>query len=562
MEQTSHQYQVNFSQEKRNLFLQRSIIFHWLGIIFFPLFSILDYFIVREHFQLFLVYRILFALILVLFFYLLTKNTSDTTSRFITFSSYLLGGLTITMMVLKTGGYSSSYYVGLLLIAVGAFSILPLSFKQAAFAGVSLYLVYAIPVFLFARPDTENVKIFFSNSFFFLSIIVVSLVQCNEETKARIRKFNLNMKLKSLNKDLSFYTHNLENEVDKRMKNIEESKLRYKELYENILDLIVLIDRQTLIQVANQHFYSAVKKKQQDIQGKPLIDIVHPDSRLTVSEGMFPALFQEGSVKDFQFILQAGPKNKLEMECNARQIAKKDAHGYQLVIRDISARKTLERKLLESYTMIENSRTTAILALAKLAEFRDKDTGNHLERIREYAKILATEMAKHVPYKGYITHEYIEDIYLSSILHDIGKVGIPDTILLKPGKLTDTEFEAMKCHTVYGGDTLMESEKMIEMQSFLSLGKQIAYYHHEKWDGSGYPSGLKGDDIPLSARIVALADVYDALTSLRCYKSAYSHDMAKKIIVEESNKQFDPKVIEAFLATEKYFKKTRTNLIS
>ncbi|MCJ7600112.1 MAG: HD domain-containing protein, partial [Desulfobulbaceae bacterium] len=252
----------------------------------------------------------------------------------------------------------------------------------------------------------------------------------------------------------------------------------------------------------------------------------------------------------------------LDVECNARKILKEGKElGFQLVIRDITERKKMEKKLLESYRLIDKSRTTAILALAKLAEFRDRDTGYHLERIREYSKILASELAKHPAYQHYITPEYIDDIYLSSILHDIGKVGIPDNILLKPEKLTPAEYEVMKCHSVYGGDALCESEKQTEDQSFLTIGKQIAYYHHERWDGSGYPSGLSGKDIPLSARIIALADAYDALTSRRCYKSAITHDQAKNIILKDSGNHFDPDLVDAFLARESEFQQARLNIL-
>jgi len=161
-------------------------------------------------------------------------------------------------------------------------------------------------------------------------------------------------------------------------------------------------------------------------------------------------------------------------------------------------------------------------------------------------------------YKGYIDKKYISNIYHSSPLHDIGKVGISDQILLKPGKLTLQEFDIMKSHTIIGGKTLEDAEKQLKnkTKSFLSMGKNIAYCHHEKWDGSGYPFGLKETEIPLSARIVALADVYDALTSKRVYKEAMSHTVARDIIVQSSGKHFDPTVVEAFLKLEDIFKES------
>lgn len=210
---------------------------------------------------------------------------------------------------------------------------------------------------------------------------------------------------------------------------------------------------------------------------------------------------------------------------------------------------------IKSLQGIENAKLITILALAKLAEYRDDDTGLHLERIREYTKIITEEMAKKPNYNKYITSEYIEDIYYSSILHDIGKVGIPDGILLKPGKLTPEEFEVIKKHSVLGGDVLSDIEAQIGAQTFLTLGKEIAYYHHEKWNGTGYPNGLKGEEIPLSARIVSIADVYDALTSKRIYKEAFSHQKAKETIIFDRERSFDPDVVDCFLNRESDFKK-------
>ena len=249
------------------------------------------------------------------------------------------------------------------------------------------------------------------------------------------------------------------------------------------------------------------------------------------------------------------------MECNAQCIQKDDTPvGYQMVLRDITERKRLENELVDSIKDVEAARTGTILGLAKLAEYRDEDTGAHLERIREYTRILAEELARTSKYKGYINQEYIGDIYFSSILHDIGKVGIPDSILLKPAGLSKEEFEVIKRHSVIGGDVLSQVNAKVRGQSFLTIGTQIAYFHHEKWDGSGYPKGLKGEEIPLSARIVSLADVYDALTSKRIYKEAYSHDKALKIIERESGKHFDPDVVEAFLVNQDRFDRIRQEM--
>ncbi len=210
----------------------------------------------------------------------------------------------------------------------------------------------------------------------------------------------------------------------------------------------------------------------------------------------------------------------------------------------------LTTELSSSLVELKNTKETTILGLAKLAECRDEDTGKHLERIMEYSRVIASELALHHPYNAYITEHYVEDLCLSSILHDIGKVGIPDSILQKPGKLEPEEFEAMKMHTTLGGDALSAMEERIEGRSFLALGKEVAYHHHERWDGNGYPNKLKGDEIPLSARIISVADTYDAITSKRVYSNARPHHVAVDIIREERGTQFDPRIVDVFLSQQ------------
>ena len=220
---------------------------------------------------------------------------------------------------------------------------------------------------------------------------------------------------------------------------------------------------------------------------------------------------------------------------------------------ELTERIKLQENLVQSYAQFERSRIGIIMGLAKLAEYRDEDTGWHLERIREYSKLIAQELAQHPHYRRYITPSYIQDLYHSAILHDIGKVGVPDAILLKPAKLTAEEFKIIQRHPVIGGEAIMNVEKKMEIQSFLSLGREVAFSHHEKWDGSGYPKGLKGDAIPLSARIIALADVYDALTSARPYKPAFSHAKALGIIREGKGTHFDPLIVTCFEAVQDKF---------
>jgi putative two-component system response regulator len=208
----------------------------------------------------------------------------------------------------------------------------------------------------------------------------------------------------------------------------------------------------------------------------------------------------------------------------------------------------LEARVQERTKQLERTQQVAVFSLAKLAESRDNETGDHLDRIREYARELAAALLECGMYQEAVDPAFVREIYQSSPLHDIGKVGVPDEILLKPGKLTSQEFELMKHHTLIGGDTLRAADLEAGQNSFLAMGRDIAYYHHEKWEGNGYPFGLCGDEIPLAARIVAVADVYDALSSKRPYKEPFSHEKSRDIILEGQGKHFDPLVIEAFIA--------------
>lgn len=209
--------------------------------------------------------------------------------------------------------------------------------------------------------------------------------------------------------------------------------------------------------------------------------------------------------------------------------------------------------ITEQENEIVESRLATIYSLVKLAEMRDDDTGAHIVRVSKFCRLIAVKLRSNAKYSELMTELYIDDLAKAAPLHDIGKVGIPDSILIKPGKLTDEEFEIMKKHTTIGAKTLNEVLKRFPNNNFIILGSRIALYHHEKWDGSGYPKGLVEEEIPVSARIMAVADVYDALRSKRPYKSPYSHIETVEIIRQNSGKHFDPEIVDAFLENESEF---------
>lgn len=213
----------------------------------------------------------------------------------------------------------------------------------------------------------------------------------------------------------------------------------------------------------------------------------------------------------------------------------------------------IERK--KFFEELSKSHQATLESMATVAEKRDTDTGGHIIRTKTYIKILAQELAKKDKYKNKITPSYIESLFHAAPLHDLGKVGIPDNILKKPGKLTFDEFEKMKEHSKFGYDILNNAQSNYKNNELFDVAKNIAYYHHEKWDGSGYPKGLKEDEIPLEARLMAVADVYDALINKRVYKPSFTYEDAENIILEGKGKHFDPEIIDVFIKLKEELKK-------
>lgn len=222
----------------------------------------------------------------------------------------------------------------------------------------------------------------------------------------------------------------------------------------------------------------------------------------------------------------------------------------------------LEKEIEKRTKDVVAIQNVTIFAMASLAETRDSETGNHIKRTSNYVKMLAKKLQNHPKFKAYLTDEMIDTLYKSAPLHDIGKIGIPDYILLKPGKLTLEEFEIMKTHTTLGKEAIEHAEKELGYEvDFLKTAKEIAYSHQEKYDGSGYPLGLKGDEIPISARLMSIADVYDALRSKRIYKNSLNLEMTLKIMKEGRGSHFDPDMLDAFLEIYDEFEVVASNFV-
>ncbi|MFZ2161137.1 MAG: HD domain-containing phosphohydrolase [Sideroxyarcus sp.] len=241
-------------------------------------------------------------------------------------------------------------------------------------------------------------------------------------------------------------------------------------------------------------------------------------------------------------------RQRFENESLANQLASMN-DALELKVDERTAQ--LQRKTEE----VSQIRDVTIMAMASLAETRDSETGNHLKRTQHYIRALAIKLREHPNFRDFLSEDNIESLYKLAPLHDIGKVGIPDAILLKQGKLTPEEFEIMKTHPLLGGNALAMAESGLPTPNrFLHIAREIANSHHEKWNGSGYPLGLTGKAIPISARLMALADVYDALISRRIYKEPFTHEEAVAHILQNKGTHFDPEVIEAFISIQDEFR--------
>lgn len=215
----------------------------------------------------------------------------------------------------------------------------------------------------------------------------------------------------------------------------------------------------------------------------------------------------------------------------------------------------LESEVLRRTAELQAIQDVTIMALASLSETRDSDTGGHILRTQNYVKVLAENLRGHPAFAAFLTPANIQLLYKSAPLHDIGKVGIPDRILLKPDRLDADEFEIMKAHTTLGREAIEHAEQRLGASvPFLRIAKEIAYSHQEKWDGTGYPQGLQGEEIPISARLMALADVYDALISRRAYKAPMSHEAVRAYILAHRGTHFDPNVVDAFIRVSEHFR--------
>lgn len=316
-------------------------------------------------------------------------------------------------------------------------------------------------------------------------------------------------------------------------------------VFDSLDDGIIVLDRHQRLKG-----YNEIAK-----QIFPELGFSKPDMRIDDASPDINKILYEKAAKDIEVGSRVYRPSITKITDNKD---KKHINGYVIRATDVTEQqrnlelinnyqRNLERDVKEKTTRILKMQEQTIFSFATLVESRDSITGEHVRRTSEYVEVLAREMKSRGMYPRVITTTYLEQLRMAAPLHDIGKIKIPDSILKKPGRLSPEEFEIMKSHTVEGGRIIEDTLKEIEGDSFYGIAKEVAVYHHEKWNGTGYPYGTKGEEIPISARIMAVADFFDALTSARSYKKAYSASKAYQILMEESGQSFDPKVVDCFM---------------
>jgi len=324
------------------------------------------------------------------------------------------------------------------------------------------------------------------------------------------------------------------------------------------MDVLVVDDEPVSRQVAAQTLESAGYNVHRACNGREALDILQSGSiELVVCDWSMPEMdglelcrhLRGGTIDRYIYMILLTGNGRPEdilvgLQAGADEFLVKPFNPVELILRVNIGRRIIEQE----------SRAITVFALARLAESRDFETGGHLRRVSQYCRVLAEYLRCYDIYEGQVDADFVRMVAETSPLHDIGKVAIPDFILRKPGPLTPDEFNVMKTHTLQGAAALSETAAEFPNARFLQMAHEIALYHHEKFNGSGYPFGLAGDEIPLAARIVALADAYDAITSKRSYKAAIDPDRARSLIVSDSGTHFDPRVVAAFLAMEDEFR--------
>jgi PAS domain S-box-containing protein len=560
MRKASVQYLELFCVESRQLHHHRVYIILLVGIGMMLLFSILDTILAPGLASEFLCYRLVATGLCGLLIGTNYRDKGQLSAWLIGFSGYLCAGLAILLTIHRTGGILSPYYVGLIVTMTIYTVIAPLTTSQTLISGFALVAMYLLSLDFVESLTHDQLMSLFSNLFFMVCFVFIAATQSWADTAARKRECMLRTAENDAAAVLALQADNLEDEVKRRSEEQQVTEKRYRILYEAIADDVVLVTPQGTVLQANSSYLSHFSGGTLPERAS-FFDAVRAEDLEKVQAVLLDAFEREVPVAAWQLTLLSAQGYPMEVEISGTLLQRGEKKlGLQLVIRDIGIRKQLEEKLIASLGKVRQTENAAILALVKLSEYRDCPPGHHLERIREYCKVLATKLSCLREFRDVITDEFVQNVYQGSILHDIGKVAIADEILEKNGPLTEQEEQSLRHHTLVGGNVIKTMAEECGGSGFLTLAQNIAYFHHERWDGQGFPYGLRGVEIPLEARIMALADTYEGLTYPGDKEKAIPHRQALELIVESAGHQLDPVIVHAFVLAQDIFDGIRCEL--
>ncbi|MGI6656494.1 MAG: HD domain-containing phosphohydrolase [Desulfobulbus sp.] len=542
-----------FQQESRLLHHHRVYMILSVYLVLTLLFALLDARLHLEQNRIPINYRVATVFVLSL---LLAANGLDRRGRLaglIGFAGYLWCGITSLLVLKEHTTLISPHYVALLVTMAVYMTLAPISAIQSLFAGLLLTIAYAAMALLSEPLVSQQLITLFTHLFFITAFVLISATQSGAATTARLVEYRLRQAENEASARLAQQAARLEKEAAHQAGRQRLSEQRYQVLFESLADDVLLVDSEGRLLQANTSYLDRFHGGRLTPTAS-LLDVVAEEDRDRVQSELLTLLDQGESIVAWDLTLHPPHGEPMEVEISGSLLHRGDKKlGLQLMLRDTGIRKQLEQDLLTSLKKMRQTESAAILALAKLSEYRDITPGNHLERIREYCRQLASDLTSQPGYSATITPLFIQNLYQGSILHDIGKVSVPDEILNNPGPLNEHETALLQQHTLRGGDIIKEMEQEAKGSSFLSLARNIAYFHHERWDGQGYPKGLREEHIPLEARILRIADAYEEMTVPVDPARRLTHAQAVAAITAETGAEFDPALVAALLRNQNSF---------
>ncbi len=525
----------------------------WVALCLFLWFSVLDYFLAPARWLEFLGYRLGICGLYLVLLYLRHRDREARLAYISPVIAYVASLLVLDLLILRMGGVQSPYFAGFIVAIVFYTATLPLTWRHVLGLGTLGVLLYMVSVSCLGPLDRSFFLVLFNNGFFMASFVGLLAIKSFVEERTRRELLRLRLAEEEMTARLDKRAMRLEKEVSIRSREFALVEDRYKNLFEQVADNIILLAEDGAILRANPPFFRLLGITD---QAPPVFfDLIPWERQAEFRKYLIEPLLRGETVRGFQTGLLCADKKTIATEITGKMLYRHgQQQGLQLAIRDISRRRRMEEKLRQGLEAEKQAETATIMVLARLSEYRDRTPQYHLERIRMYVEILAEELGKRPEGDRLLGGMDVRDLSLAAVLHDIGKVGVSDAVLTKREALTENEREALRQHTTLGGDILRTIQHKDGRDSrFLEAARDIAYFHHERWDGHGYPFGLRETDIPIAARIVALADGYEAMTASSLYSALKSHLQAIHDIIQEAGRHYDPLIVDCFLAREEDF---------